>query len=162
MGHFRPLFFIFVFSIQLTVNIQILKIQNFCRWLDSNCGPLKLEVTALPTEPPPRLPLNQLVIDFKIVQVQWCNSPYWCQKFWQEIFLKYWSRRWFRVGANNWISQASKSANVVLESALVSMSRLKLVCQKYKSATTCFALWIDHDQLADVAKVNLSCLKRYC
>ena len=40
--------FIFVFSLQLTVkNVQY----KFCRWLDSNHGPLELEVTALPTEP---------------------------------------------------------------------------------------------------------------
>ena len=26
---------------------------NFCRWLDSNRGPLELEATALPIEPPP-------------------------------------------------------------------------------------------------------------
>ena len=26
---------------------------NFCQWLDSNCGPLELEATALPTEPQP-------------------------------------------------------------------------------------------------------------
>ena len=26
---------------------------NVCQWLDSNCGPLELEVTALPTEPQP-------------------------------------------------------------------------------------------------------------
>ena len=38
-------FFIFVFSIKLTV--------NFCRWLDSNRRPLELEATALSTEPQP-------------------------------------------------------------------------------------------------------------
>ena len=38
-------FLIFVFSIQLTVNV---------RWLDSNHGPLELEPTALPTEPQPQ------------------------------------------------------------------------------------------------------------
>ena len=40
--------FIFVFSIQLTVDVQ-----NFCLWLDSNRQPLESEATALPTEPPP-------------------------------------------------------------------------------------------------------------
>ena len=40
-------FFIFVFSINLTVNIQY----TFYRLLDSNHGPLELEATALPTEP---------------------------------------------------------------------------------------------------------------
>ena len=57
MGHSRPFLIIFVFSIQLTVNIQY----NFLRWLDSNCGPLESKVTALPTESPP-LPL---VANFK-------------------------------------------------------------------------------------------------
>ena len=33
---------------------------NFCRWLDSNHGPLESEVTALPTEPQP-LPENDLL-----------------------------------------------------------------------------------------------------
>ena len=42
-------FFIFVFSIKLTVNVQY----KFCRWLDSNRRPLVLKVTALPTEPQP-------------------------------------------------------------------------------------------------------------
>ena len=42
-------FLIFIFSKQLTVNVQYI----FCRWLDPNCGPLILEVTALPTEPQP-------------------------------------------------------------------------------------------------------------
>ena len=47
-------FFIFVFSIQLTVN----NVQNkFCRWLDSNREPLVSEVTTLPTEPQP-LPVD--------------------------------------------------------------------------------------------------------
>ena len=47
-GHFRPLFLFFVFSTQLTVNIQY----KFLRWQDSNCGLLELEATTLPTEPP--------------------------------------------------------------------------------------------------------------
>ena len=42
-------FFIFVFLIQLTVNVQ----NNFCRWLDLNCRPLEWEPTALPTESQP-------------------------------------------------------------------------------------------------------------
>ena len=50
MGHSRPLFLYFVFSIQLTVHIVQYK---FCRRLDSNHGPLVLEATALPTEPQP-------------------------------------------------------------------------------------------------------------
>ena len=42
-------FFIFVFSVQLIVKSWL----KFCRWLDSNSGPLVLEATALPTEPQP-------------------------------------------------------------------------------------------------------------
>ena len=38
-------FFIFIFSIQLKV--------IFCRWLDSNRGPLELDANTLPTEPQP-------------------------------------------------------------------------------------------------------------
>ena len=40
-------FFIFIFPIQLTVNV----LYKFCQWLDSNCGPMESEATALPTEP---------------------------------------------------------------------------------------------------------------
>ena len=48
----RPLFsFVFIFSIQLTVNVQC----KGCRWLDSNRGPLELKATALPTEQQPDL-----------------------------------------------------------------------------------------------------------
>ena len=39
----------FVFSIQLTVNIQY----TFYRWLDSNCGPQESGATTLPTGPRP-------------------------------------------------------------------------------------------------------------
>ena len=39
----------FVFSIQLTLNVQL----KFCRRLDMNRGPLESEATALPTEPLP-------------------------------------------------------------------------------------------------------------
>ena len=42
-------FFIFVFSIQLTVNVQYI----FCRRLDLNHRPLESEATSLPTEPQP-------------------------------------------------------------------------------------------------------------
>ena len=51
-------FFIFVFSIQLTVNNVQYKVR---RRLDSNCGPLVLEATALPTEPQP-LPLSEALL----------------------------------------------------------------------------------------------------
>ena len=44
----------FVFSIQFILNNWI----NFCRWLDSNGGPLVSEATALPTKPQP-LPSGQ-------------------------------------------------------------------------------------------------------
>ena len=48
----RPLFsFVFIFSIQLTVNVQC----KCCQWLDSNRGPLELKATALPTEQQPDL-----------------------------------------------------------------------------------------------------------
>ena len=40
-------FFIFVFSIQLTVNVQY----NFCQLMDSNFRPQESEATALVTEP---------------------------------------------------------------------------------------------------------------
>ena len=57
-GPFSPsFFFIFVFSIQLTVNVQ----NKFCQWLDSNRGPLELEATTLPTNPQP-LPLYYLLL----------------------------------------------------------------------------------------------------
>ena len=39
----------FVFLIQLTVNRHMFHIR-ICRWLDSNCGPLIPEATALPSE----------------------------------------------------------------------------------------------------------------
>ena len=41
------LFSSFQYSWQLMFDI------SFCRWLDSNCRPLELEATALPTEPQP-------------------------------------------------------------------------------------------------------------
>ena len=45
-------FFIFVFSIQLTLDSKQM-FNKFCWWLDSNRGPLALQATALPTEPQP-------------------------------------------------------------------------------------------------------------
>ena len=49
MGHSRPLILYFrLFNTQLTITkCSII----FCRWLDSNRGPLVSEATALPTEP---------------------------------------------------------------------------------------------------------------
>ena len=53
MGNPRPLFLYFrLFNTQLTVNKCSIYIYIiFCRWLDSNRGPLVSEATALPTEP---------------------------------------------------------------------------------------------------------------
>ena len=50
-------FFILVFSILFMVNNWI----EYRRWLNSNLGPLVLEVTALPNEPQPLLKLLLLV-----------------------------------------------------------------------------------------------------
>ena len=51
------LFFIFVFSTQLLMN----NFTKFRRWLDSNCGPLVSEATALPTEPQPLALMTSLI-----------------------------------------------------------------------------------------------------
>ena len=48
MGHSRPLFL--YFSLFNTVDSKQM-FNKFCWWLDSNCWPLVLEATALPTEP---------------------------------------------------------------------------------------------------------------
>ena len=48
-GPFPAPFSFFVFSTQLTVNVQ----NKRCQWLDSNRRPLELETIALPTEPQP-------------------------------------------------------------------------------------------------------------
>ena len=54
MGQSRPLFFIFVFSIQLTVNVQYINFaDDWIRTMDA----WELEATALPTEPQP-LPIS--------------------------------------------------------------------------------------------------------
>ena len=58
MGHSRPrFFFIFVFSIQLTVNVQY----KFCRGQVLNRTPLELQGTAVPTEPQP-LPQCRVIL----------------------------------------------------------------------------------------------------
>ena len=49
MCHSRPLFFISYFQCSWQYMFNII----FCRWLDSNRGPLESAVTALPTEPQP-------------------------------------------------------------------------------------------------------------
>ena len=58
-GPFPASFSLFVFSIQLTINKCLRYIKVF-QWLDSNCGPLVLEPTTLPTEPQPlpKCPVN--------------------------------------------------------------------------------------------------------
>ena len=50
MGHFQPLFL--YFRLFNTVDSKMFNI-FFCQWPDSNSGPLKLEATAVPTEPQP-------------------------------------------------------------------------------------------------------------
>ena len=55
IGHSRPLFL--YFRLFNTVDSKMFNI-IFCRWRDLNRGPLELEVTALPTEPPPLPNLN--------------------------------------------------------------------------------------------------------
>ena len=52
MGHSRPLFYFCLFNTADNKQMFSLKV---CQWLDSNCGPLVSEVTALPTEPQPQL-----------------------------------------------------------------------------------------------------------
>ena len=64
--------FIFVFSIQLIINKCSIK---FCRWLESNRGPLVSKASALPTEPQP-LPkvLQSLPNHFRLFSIftnQW-------------------------------------------------------------------------------------------
>ena len=51
MGHSRPLFSLFS-SFQYPVDSKQM-FNKFCQRLESNRGPVVLEVTALPTEPPP-------------------------------------------------------------------------------------------------------------
>ena len=53
--------FIFVFSIQLIINKCSIK---FCRWLESNCGPLVSKSTALATEPQPLPPFLHIPTSF--------------------------------------------------------------------------------------------------
>ena len=69
-GHCRPLFSLFS-SFQYTVDRKQMFNINFCRWLDSNRGPLVSEATALPTEPQPLPKINVLVnvalVPFRII-----------------------------------------------------------------------------------------------
>ena len=59
MGHSGPLFLYF----RLFVNMIVIK---SCRWLDSNCGLLVLEATALPSEPH-HCPNQWFLVTFNIV-----------------------------------------------------------------------------------------------
>ena len=63
-------FFIFVFSIQLTIN-------KWSMQLDSNHGPLISEATALPTEPQP-LPQNMTKVQLKLKS--------YFMRIWQMLF----------------------------------------------------------------------------
>ena len=65
-------FFIFAFSTQFTEMFNI----NFCQWLDSKCGSLDLEATALPTEPQP-LPYNNASLShkLKLPKASFLNGP---------------------------------------------------------------------------------------
>ena len=68
MGHSRPLFLYFrLFNTQLTVNKCSIYI-NFCRWLDSNRGPLVSEATALPTEPHNHCPGAVMVVHLLLLK----------------------------------------------------------------------------------------------
>ena len=70
--------FIFVFSIQLIINKCSIK---FCRWLESNHGPLVLKATALPTAPQP-LPVVKILTN-TFVFVPWGSftHPVWLTRF---------------------------------------------------------------------------------
>ena len=63
---------IFVFSIQLIKNKCSIK---FCRWLESNRGPLVSKATALPTEPQPR-PTAQMFLMTKSERRQRVVLPF--------------------------------------------------------------------------------------
>ena len=104
MGHSWPLFLFssFQYSWQWTMfNIM------FCRWLDSNLGPLELEVTALPTEPQP-LPLLTFNVGSKLLIIKVKTLIYYhenCVLLWWEPsssgdgrWLIFW-RTWFRIPA---------------------------------------------------------------
>ena len=65
-------FFIFVFSIQLTVN-KWMSVIKVCRWQVSNRGHLALEATALPTEPQP-LSKKNIFINVRLRSSKWSFS----------------------------------------------------------------------------------------
>ena len=77
MGQSRPLFLYFRhFNAQLTVNKCSIYIYiNFCRWLDSNYGPLVSEATALQTEPLP-LPYKSIFASSSWLFL-WRNTEFW-------------------------------------------------------------------------------------
>ena len=81
-------FFIFVFSIQLTVNVQYI----FCWWLDLNSRPLVMEATALPTEPPPLPQVTFLYWDKTILftekLTQHMQIPLkWVTRYWRSVWI---------------------------------------------------------------------------
>ena len=84
-------FFIFVFSIQLAVNNVQYK---FCRWRDSNLGPLVSEAIALPTEPQP-LPKSLFTQAFPHNKYHHHQNVFFTSDASQKIF--------FRSSQNAWI-----------------------------------------------------------
>ena len=72
LGHSRLLFSLFSSFQQLTVNMFIIK---SCRWLNSNCGPLVSEATALPTEPQPLPTAMKLFAAWSLIYYFFKFSP---------------------------------------------------------------------------------------
>ena len=60
-------------------NVPTTNLINFCRWLDSNRGPLVSEAAALPTEPQP-LPLKNLLCLVSAFYVKLQRSVYCCMR----------------------------------------------------------------------------------
>ena len=78
-------FFIFrLFNTQLIVYNNCSILINFCRWLDSNRGPLVSEATALPTEPQP-LP--------KSINVTFWLKMHYC--LFQKVMWLFWPIRFY-------------------------------------------------------------------
>ena len=117
-------FFIFrLFNTQLIVYNNYSILINFCQWLDSNCGPLVSEATALPTEPQPHPMYCFLVKEFSIVPL--CNRGATHLQIYQQkekvLRRKYWRRRGcvsdhiidhfvrdYRAASNRWIITPNK------------------------------------------------------
>ena len=89
MGHFRP-FFLYLRLFNSTDSKQMFN--KFCRWLDSNRGPLILEATALPTEPQPLPPVK---VKMSVYCFEGKRDPAWSMSdkklntFWQKHFFKF-------------------------------------------------------------------------